>query len=207
MKQNQLNSSNTPSLKGGKESTLQKKEREITNSTLTSIARISSRSNITPAQAWTLGTNVRSAFKHCPKQTHACLTALLKGTLDYLDYNKTIRQTEHIIEAVDHLISEFPAMKMEEWRCIMMNFKTGKYGKQFERLMLPELVEAFKHYEGERAERREAQWKQKKEEPFEPLSEEQRHLFKKLIEDLNLPEPDTDEQGRWTHIPHPNTTE
>jgi hypothetical protein len=98
-------------------------------------------------------------------------------------------------------------MKMEEWRCIMMNFKTGKYGKQFERLMLPELVEAFKHYEGERAERREAQWKQKKEEPFEPLSEEQRHLFKKLIEDLNLPEPDTDEQGRWTHIPHPNTTE
>jgi hypothetical protein len=46
-------------------------------------------------------------------------------------------------------------MKLEEWRCIMMNFKTGKYGNQFERLMLPEIVEAFKEFEGERAERME----------------------------------------------------
>ena len=169
--------------------------------------RISTRSNITPSQAWELGTNVRSAFKHCPKETHTALTALLKGTLDYLDYNKTIRQTEHIIEAVDHLIHEFPAMKLEEWKCVMMNFKTGKYGKQFERLMLPELVEAFQDYEGERAKRMEVHFTQKKDEPFEPLSSEQSQLMKRLLKDLDLPETDTDQKGRWDFIPHPNTPE
>lgn len=96
-------------------------------------------------------------------------------------------------------------MKLEEWRCIMLNFKTGKYGKQFERLMLPELVEAFQDYEGERARRREEEWKQKKEEPLEPLSGEQKEMVKKLINDLNLPDPTTDSKGRWEHIPHPNT--
>jgi hypothetical protein len=207
MKQNPLNSSNTPSPTGGRESSLQKKETQIRSLTLTSIVRISTRSNITPSQAWELGTNVRSAFKHCPKETHTALTALLKGTLDYLDYNKTIRQTEHIIEAVDHLIHEFPAMKLEEWKCVMMNFKTGKYGKQFERLMLPELVEAFQQYEGERAQRRETLWTQKKDEPFEPLSSEQSQLMKRLLADLDLPETDTDQKGRWDFIPHPNTPE
>jgi hypothetical protein len=208
MKKNPLNSSNTPLPTDGRESSLQKKEAQIKSSTLTSIVRISTRSNITPSQAWELGTNVRSAFKHCPKETHTALTALLKGTLDYLDYNKTIRQTEHIIEAVDHLIHEFPAMKLEEWKCVMMNFKTGKYGKQFERLMLPELVEAFQQYEGERAERREAQWKQLKKKPEgEPLTQEQKDLMKRLLADLDLPEPDTDQKGRWDFIPHPNTPE
>lgn len=207
MNTKQSNLSAMPSLKGGKESSNARGEIQIANSTLKSIARISSRSKITPSQAWSQGTNVMAAFKYCPKQTHACLTALLKGTLDYLDYNKTIRHTEHIIEAVDHLIQEFPAMKLEEWRCIMLNFKTGKYGKQFERLMLPELVEAFQDYEGERARRREEEWKQKKEEPLEPLSGEQKEMVKKLINDLNLPDPTTDSKGRWEHIPHPNTPE
>lgn len=98
-------------------------------------------------------------------------------------------------------------MKLEEWKCVMMNFKTGKYGKQFERLMLPELVEAFQQYEGERAQRRETLWAQKKDEPFEPLSSEQSQLMKRLLKDLDLPEEDTDQKGRWDFIPHPNSTE
>ena len=105
------------------------------------------------------------------------------------------------------MIHEFPAMKLEEWKCVMMNFKTGKYGKQFERLMLPELVEAFQQYEGERAQRRETLWAQKKDEPFEPLSSEQSQLMKRLLKDLDLPDTDTDQKGRWDFIPHPNTPE
>jgi len=202
----QSNLSNTPSPKGGKDSTLTKQEKEVKVSTLKSIALISTRSKITPAEAWHHGTNVRSAYKHCPRITHAALTALLKSTLDYLDYSKTIRETEHIIEAVDHLIEEFPAMKIEEWRCIMMNFKTGKYGNQYERLMLPELVEAFQQFEGERADRRHTAWKHIKDKPQEPMTEEQRNIFKKLAEDLDLPEDDTDERGRWKFIVHPNST-
>tara|TARA_R110002020_G_scaffold25498_1_gene82921 strand:+ start:761 stop:1159 length:399 start_codon:yes stop_codon:yes gene_type:complete len=132
---------------------------------------------------------------------------LLKSTLDYLNYNKTIRETEHFIEAVDHLIEEFPVMKIEEWRCIMTNFKAGKYGNKYERLMLPELVEAFQIYEGERADRRHTAWKHIKDKPQQPMTEEQRDLFKKLAEDLNLPEDDTDDKGRWKFIVHPNSTE
>ena len=176
-------------------------------STLKSIARISSHSKITPAEAWQHGTNVRAAFKYCPRQTHAALTALLKSTLDYLNYNKTIRETEHIIEAVDFLIEEFPAMKIEEWRCIMTNFKAGKYGNQYERLMLPELVEAFQIYEGERAERRVTKWKHLRDKPVAPMTDEQRDILKKLSSDLNLKEDDVDERGRWKFIPHPNSTE
>ncbi len=172
-----------------------------------SIALISTRSKITPADAWAYGTNVREAFKHCPKQTHAALTALLKSTLDYLNYNKTIRETEHFIEAVDYLIEWFPAMKLEEWRCIMQNFKAGKYGNQYERLMLPELVEAFQQFEGQRAERRETAWRQVRQKPQQEVSQEQIEIYKKLAKDLDLPEDDTDERGRWKFIEHPNSTE
>ena len=87
-----------------------------------------------------------------------------------------------------------------------MNFKTGKYGNQYERLMLPELVEAFQQFEGERADRRHIAWKHIKDKPPPPMSEEQRNIFNKLAEDLDLPEDDTDEQGRWKFIVHPNST-
>lgn len=205
----QSNTSKKLSPELGRDSTqLKIKEQEVTASTLKSIALISSRSKITPADAWHNGTNVRAAFKYCPRQTHAALTALLKSTLDYLNYNKTIRETEHFIEAVDHLIEEFPAMKIEEWRCIMTNFKAGKYGNKYERLMLPELVEAFQIYEGERAERREAQWKHLKNKPEgEPLTQEQKDIMKRLLADLDLPEPDYDDKGRWKFIEYPNSEE
>lgn len=159
---------------------------------------------MTPAQAWQYGTNVQTAYKYCKKETFVALTAMLKSTLDYLDYNKTIRETEHIIEAVEYLIEWFPAMKLEEWRCIMMNFKTGKYGNQFERLMLPEIVEAFKQFEGERAERMEKQIQRNKDIEQPEFSEEQRDIFKRLIKDLNLPEDDTDDKGRWKFIQYPS---
>ena len=171
-----------------------------------SIARISTRSNITPSQAWELGTNVRGAFKHCPVQTHTALMALLKSTLDYLDYNKTIRKTEDFIDAVDYLIVQFPVMKIEEWKIVMTRLKAGHYGKTYERLQLPELVEAFQKYEEDRAIMIEKNLARKKDEPIEPLSEEQRDIIKKLMKDLDLPEP-PDEKGRWTHIHHPNVTE
>ncbi len=74
-------------------------------------------------------------------------------------------------------------MKIEEWRCIMMNFKTGKYGNQYERLMLPELVEAFQQFEGERADRMHTAWKHIKDKPQEPMTEEHQEIFKKLAED------------------------
>lgn len=88
----------------------------------------------------------------------------------------------------------------------MTNFKAGKYGNQYERLMLPELVEAFQIYEGERAERRVNKWKHLRDKPVAPMTDEQRDILKKLSSDLNLKEDDVDERGRWKFIPHPNST-
>ena len=130
--------------------------------------------------------------------------ALLKETIDYLAYNKTISGTQHFIEAVDYLIEEFPAMKMEEWKVIMTRFKAGYYGQKYERLMLPELVEAFKQHEGERSDAMQQKWKDIKSEPLEPLTDVQRDLMKRLVKDLDLPEDDTDNRGRWKFIEYPN---
>ena len=38
------------------------------------------------------------------------------------------------------------------------------------------------------------------------MTEEQINIFKKLADDLDLPEDDTDERGRWKFIVHPNST-
>lgn len=87
---------------------------------------------------------------------------LLTETIVYLDYNKTITGTQNFIDAVDYLVEMFPAMKIEEWKVIMTRFKAGYYGKAYERLQLPELVEAFKRHEGERAEMMERNLTRKK---------------------------------------------
>jgi hypothetical protein len=40
-----------------------------------------------------------------------------------------------------------------------------------------------------------------------PLPNIETELLKKLSKDLVLPEPDTDEKGRWDFRPHPNSKE
>lgn len=172
-----------------------------------SIALISSPSanKLTPAQAWHNGCNVRSAIKYEPQLTHVALMTLLKDAVDYLDYNKTITSTKDFIDAVDYLVEWFPVMKVEEWKVIMQRLKAGHYGNRYERLKLPELVEIFKQYEGERAEMRERDLQRQKDEPPTPLTEEQKHIFKRLMKELDLPEDDTDERGRWKWIEHPNS--
>lgn len=172
-----------------------------------SISRISNPCRISAAQAWEQGTNIRAAYKFHPAETHLALMKLLTETIVYLDYNKTITGTQNFIDAVDYLIDMFPAMTLEEWKVIMTRFKAGYYGKKFERLQLPELVEAFMQHEGERADMMETTWKQNKTEPIEVISKEQMNVFKRLMIDLNLPEEDTDNKGRWKFIPHPNSEE
>ena len=131
--------------------------------------------------------------------------SLLKDAIEYLDFNKTITGTKDFIDAVDYLVEMFPAMKVEEWKVIMHRLKAGHYGKMYERLKLPELVEIFKQYEGERAEMMERDLQRQKEQPPTPLTEEQKHIFKRLMKELDLPEDDTDERGRWKWIEHPNS--
>lgn len=131
--------------------------------------------------------------------------AILKDAVEYLDFSKSFRHEGDYIEAIDYLIKEFPVMKMEEWKIICIRLKAGKYGKMYERLKLPELVEIFLQFEGERAERMEKNIKREKEVP-PPLQHIDPELLKKIGKSLDLSESDTDNRGRWKFIEHPNTT-
>ena len=180
-------------------------------STQTSCSRISNPlEKISPDDAWSNGTNVRSAMKADPKMAFSTLTALLMDAVAYLDMNKTLRDENDFIHAVRHLVDDFPAMKLEEWKVIMDRLKAGKYGKLYERLKLPELVEIFQSYEGERSELIERKVKNEKNEEFKklehiPLSDKQRDMWKAFVKKLELPASDLDKDGRWKFIEHPNT--
>jgi hypothetical protein len=183
------------------------------------LKRISGTSVLSPEQAWNEGTNVLTAFRHHPAETEAALILLLKRTLVALDMNKTIRTDEDLLFAVEHLRTEFPAMKLEEWAIIMYRLKTGQYAVKYERLKLPELVAIFREYEGERAERRENAWTEVKKDTPQAMSDEELHNMyqrykkqreeqhKELNKQADIKRVKVDERGRWEHIQYTSPEE
>tara|TARA_R100001079_G_scaffold111005_1_gene88842 strand:+ start:1527 stop:2108 length:582 start_codon:yes stop_codon:yes gene_type:complete len=186
-------------------------KKEIKQTSISIITQnITKHSNLTPANAWYEGTNIRFAYKEDPRIVHAYCMALLKDAIEYLDFNKSFRNTKDYIDAVDYLIEQFPAMKLEEWALIMKRLKAGYYGKMFERLKLPELVDIFQRHEGERGDMMKRKVKQDRKEEDDNKRENlfnsgMGEVLKKIAEDLKLPEDDTDRQGRWKFIQYPNT--
>tara|TARA_R100001510_G_scaffold14438_1_gene11670 strand:+ start:1649 stop:2215 length:567 start_codon:yes stop_codon:yes gene_type:complete len=174
-----------------------------------------------PGEAWARGVNVQAAYNNPQTQAavEAALIAMLAKTLRYLDYSRTITADQDILDAVEHLRLEFPAMKLEEWAIIFHRLKTGQYRPGFERLKLPELVAIFQQYEGERAERREANWGELKKQSPNNLNDEQvkalyanyaqqrREAKESAAKETEINRVQTDERGRWQHIPYPNTPE
>lgn len=165
---------------------------------------------IKPDEAWESGVNVKTAMKQDPQITFTTLTALLMDAVSYLDMNKTLRDENDFIHAVKFLLDEFPVMKLEEWKIIMDRLKAGKYGTMYERMKLPELVECFQIYEGERAELIEKKIRSKKNDDLKrlddtPITEEQKQMWKAFVKKLDLPVSDLDKRGRWKFIEHPNS--
>ena len=156
------------------------------------------------------------AYREAPAKTEAALIIMLKDTLQYLEYNKSIKADRDILDAVHHLRDTFPAMKLEEWAIIMHRLKTGEYRPGYERLKLPELVDIFQQYEGERAAVREGNWNELKKHAPTRLSDDQLDSlyanYKKRREAENKElEKGADikrvpvKNGRWEHIPYPNS--
>jgi|TARA_R100000482_G_scaffold120306_2_gene65467 hypothetical protein len=172
-----------------------------------------------PVQAWREGVNVQAAYNNPQTQAavEATLIAMVAKTLRYLDYSRTITADQDIIDAVEHLRLEFPAMKLEEWAIIFHRLKTGQYRPGYERLKLPELVSIFQQYEGERAERREENWGELKKHTPNNLNDEQvqalyakyaqqrREAIEAAKKETEVKHVPTDERGRWNFIPYPNT--
>lgn len=174
---------------------------------------------MTPEEAWSKGTNVVAAYRTDPARVEATLILLLKETLTYLEYNKTIRSDQDLLDAVHHLRDNFPEMKLEEWAIIMNRLKTGEYRPGYERLKLPELCDIFQQYGGERAAVREGNWNELKKHAPDRLSDGQldalydnykkrRVKQKEELEKAREIKPvKVDERGRWEHIPYQSPEE
>jgi hypothetical protein len=180
------------------------------------LQNISEGSRLTPEKAWANGTNVLAAFRVQPARTEATLILLLKETLTYLDYSRSITADRDILDAVHHLRDTFPAMKLEEWAIIMHRLKTGEYRPGYERLKLPELVDIFQQYEGERAAVREGNWNELKKHAPDRLSDDQldslyaNYKKRRAAENKELEKAQDIKRvpvknGRWEHIPYPNS--
>ena len=191
------------------------KPKDLARQTEASLQNIYDASRLTPERAWIEGTNVLVAYREAPAKTEACLIILLKETLTYLDYNKSIKADRDILDAVHHLRDTFPAMKLEEWAIIMHRLKTGEYRPGYERLKLPELCDIFQQYEGERAAVREGNWNELKKHAPERLNNDQLESLyanykkrreaetKELQKGADIKRVPV-KNGRWEHIPYPN---
>jgi len=188
--------------------------KDLARQTAHSLQNISAASPLNPERAWREGTNVLQAYREMPARTEAALLLMLKDCLTYLEYNKTITGDQDLLDAVHHLMNAFPAMKLEEWRLITHRLKTGHYRPGYERLKLPELVDIFQTYEGERAEMREGNWNELKKHAPSRLSDtdieklyakyhkEREAKQKELQEAAKIKRVKTDSRGRWEHIPY-----
>lgn len=104
---------------------------------------------LTPEIAFTEGTNIRTLANKNPQLARVELTRALKDLIEFVDANKTISTSDAFIATVEALITDFPAMTLEEYYFVFNGIKKGKYGKLYERLKLAEISDCIKKYEGE----------------------------------------------------------
>ena len=77
------------------------------------------------------------------------LMAEIGRLIKELDTNKTIAGDDELIFCCNAIVEEHPTIKLEEIRaCLRMGSK-GKFGKLYERLKTPEILEFICKYEGE----------------------------------------------------------
>ena len=143
---------------------------------------------VSPEQAWTSGSNLRSTERKAPEVVRAWLASQVYNLVKFMDMNKTISTDEELQFCCRQILSDHPTLKLEEIVVCFDMIKAGKFGKMYERFKAPELLQCLREYEGE---------------VRTPILENQRHMEKqedkspqmpwmeKVVN--NLPEPGPDE--------------
>jgi len=107
---------------------------------------------VTPTDAWNLGTNIRTAMKVDKQHEQAVrmwiVTEVAKLCKE-VDANKTLSTDDELKFCCRSILEDFPALKLEELRACFDMIRAGKFGKLYERLKTPEILEALRRYEGE----------------------------------------------------------
>lgn len=102
----------------------------------------------TPQEAFKNGLNVRKAMRIAPQETRLALVKLVAGLCSFIDAKRTITTDDDLIFTVETILDNYPALTLEEFRLIIDGMKRGHFGKYYERLKLPEIEDAIRHYEG-----------------------------------------------------------
>ncbi len=106
----------------------------------------------TREEAWTQGLNIRKANKEHPKELKTFLVIELGKLIKFIDAKKTIETEEDLMFTIESIIEDFPALKLEEIVVVFQEMKQGKWGKFYERLKTPEILDIFRTFEGQRSE-------------------------------------------------------
>ena len=150
---------------------------------------------VKPREAWTEGTNIRTAVKHNPEIVRGWIMAEVGRLIKDVDANKTISSDEELQFCCRSILDEHPTLKLEELRACFNMVRQGKFGKLFERLKSAEILEFIRQYEGEvRTEVMKRLREEERNQRFEtPEKLEPLNLSKRLADILNddtpLPKP------------------
>ncbi len=104
---------------------------------------------LTPAIAWHEGTNIRKALNEAPSMIRAWVMSEVGGLIKELNAKTTISGDAELIFCCNSIMEEHPTLKLEELRECFTMVRKGKFGKMFERLKTPEILEYLRRYEGE----------------------------------------------------------
>ena len=105
--------------------------------------------SVTPEDAWNNGTNIRTAMKDSPSMIRGWIMAEVGRLCKEMSMKTTIASDEELIFCVRSIIEEHPTIKIEEIRACFDMIRKGKFGKLYERLKTPEILEFLRRYEGE----------------------------------------------------------
>ncbi len=107
---------------------------------------------VTPTDAWTKGTNIRTAMNvdamH-KKAIRLWIVTEVGRLCKMVDANKTLASDEELQVCCRAIVEDFPALKIEEVRTCFDMIIQGKFGKLYERLKTAEILECLRRYEGE----------------------------------------------------------
>lgn len=104
---------------------------------------------VTPEDAWNNGTNILTAMKESPSMIRGWVMAEVGRLCKELSMAATINSDEELIFCVRSIIEEHPTLKIEEIRACFDMIRKGKFGKLYNRLKTPEILEFLRRYEGE----------------------------------------------------------
>ncbi len=104
---------------------------------------------LTPAVAWQQGTNIQKAMRQNPSLIRGWVMAEIGKLCKEIDAKTTISNDQELIFCTDAILEDYPTLKLEELKACFDMVRKGKFGKLYERLKTPEILEFLCRYEGE----------------------------------------------------------